>query len=95
MFGSLWSSRGGSVLNDMRNMSDDNSELRDMFVTSSMRRYFLERITSEAKLSRDYPIPKKRWSKLRLLTTSLIESTKYPLNKNNQSRSNWRRTYRL
>lgn len=74
IFGSLLNSRGASVLSELQETPSEVSDLNDIFATASMRRYFLERITSEAKLSRDYPVPREKWSKLRLLTGVLIES---------------------
>jgi len=55
-------------------ISTEELDLNRVFAIPMLRKYFLERITWEAKLNRDHPIPIDKWPKLRFVSSVLASS---------------------
>ncbi len=64
--------KGSLILNE-------EADYYRVFSVPLLRRYFLEKITSEAKLNKDYPIPNKKWTKFKQVS-SILASSKTTLN---------------
>lgn len=56
----------------------DDAGLEKVFTVSKLRRYFLERISFEAKLNKDHPIVREKWGRLKYIT-KLLAASKSPL----------------
>lgn len=57
--------------------STEELDLNRVFSIPVLRRYFLEKITWEAKLNRDHPIPVDKWPKLKFVSSILASSKAY------------------
>ena len=55
-------------------ISTEELDLNRVFSIPVLRRYFLEKITWEAKLNRDHPISVDKWPKLKFVSSILASS---------------------